>query len=126
MAIAVIAMHLHLSQVLMCKFANLQIMNTNDNMLTDISAELENEYGLPGSPERDRFDEAAYAFYTGQLLLDARKEAKVTQSELARRIHSTKSYVSRIENGLVTPSVVTFYRIISALDLRIDIVKSIR
>lgn len=100
-------------------------MSTKENLLTDISAELEQEFGAPGTPERTKFDDDAYAFYTGQILLDARKEAKVTQSELAKRIHSTKSYISRIENGVVNPSVGTFYRIMDALGLRVEIVKPI-
>lgn len=100
-------------------------MNTNENMLTDISAELEKEFGKPGTPERAKFDEEAYAFYTSQILLDARKEAKVTQSELAKRIHVTKSYISRIEHGTINPSVSTFYRIMNALGMRVEIVKSI-
>jgi len=100
-------------------------MNTRDNMLTDISAELNNEFGLPGTPERTQFDEEAHAFYAGQILLEARREAKVTQSELAKRINSTKSYISRIENGTVNPSVSTFYRMMEALGLRIEIVKPI-
>ena len=37
-----------------------------NNMLTDISAELDREFGTPGAPEREKFDEEAYAFYTGQ------------------------------------------------------------
>ena len=37
-------------------------------MITDISAELEKEFGAPGTPERAKFDEEAYAFYTGQIL----------------------------------------------------------
>lgn len=100
-------------------------MNIKNNMLTNISAELDEEFGAKGTPERAKFDEEAYAFYTGQILLDARKEAKVTQSELAKRINATKSYVSRIENGLINPSAATFYRIINALGLRIEIVKPI-
>ena len=92
-------------------------MNTKDNMITDISAELEKEFGVPGTPERAKFDEEAYAFYTGQILLEARREAKVTQSELAKRINATKSYISRIENGSINPSVGTFYRIMNALGL---------
>lgn len=32
---------------------------------------LTNEFGVPGTPEREQFEEEAYAFYTGQLLLDA-------------------------------------------------------
>ncbi len=100
-------------------------MSTKDNMLTDISAELEKEFGAPGTPERAKFDEEAYAFYTGQILLEARREAKVTQSELARKINTTKSYISRIENGSINPSVGTFYRIMNALGLRVEIVKTV-
>ena len=98
-------------------------MNTKDNMITDISAELEKEFGVPGTPERAKFDEEAYAFYTGQILLEARREAKVTQSELAKRIKDTKSSISRIENGSINTSVGTFYRIMNALGLRVEIVK---
>lgn len=98
-------------------------MNTKDNMITDVSAELEKEFGKHGTPERELFDEAAYAFYTGQILYEARKEVNVTQSELAKRINSTKSYISRIENGSINPSVGMFYRIMNALGLRIEIVK---
>ena len=60
-------------------------METNNHQLTDYSAILDKEYGAPGTPERAKFDEEAYAFYTSQILLDARKEAKVSQSELAKR-----------------------------------------
>lgn len=37
-------------------------MSTKNNMLTDISAELDKEFGAPGTPEREKFDEEAYAF----------------------------------------------------------------
>lgn len=100
-------------------------METNNHKITDYSAVLEKQYGKPGTSERAKFDEEAYAFYTGQVLLEARKEAKVTQAELAKRIGSTKSYISRIENGVMIPSVATFYRIMNALGLRIEIVKPI-
>ena len=74
-------------------------------MITDISAELEKEFGAPGTPERAKFDEEAL--------------------ELAKRINATKSYISRIENGSINPSVGTFYRIMNALGLRVEIVKTI-
>ena len=41
------------------------------------------------------------------------------------RIHTTKSYISKIENGVLTPSVSTFYKIIEALGFRVEIVNSI-
>jgi len=56
---------------------------------------------------------------------DIRKEEKITQQELALRIGTNKSYISRIEKGLIEPSVGTFYRIINALGLNIDITKKL-
>jgi DNA-binding XRE family transcriptional regulator len=96
-------------------------MNTKECMITDISAELEREFGKHGTPERAKFDEEAYAFYTSQILLDARKEAKLTQAEVAGRIGVTRSYISRVENGLINPSAATFYRIASALGRSVEL-----
>ena len=100
-------------------------METNNHQIADYDAVLDAKFGKEGTIERVRAEDKAYAFYTGQILLDARKEAKITQSELAKRIHVTKSYISRIENGTINPSVGTFYRIMNALGLRIEIVKPI-
>jgi DNA-binding XRE family transcriptional regulator len=100
-------------------------MQTNDHKIRNYSSVLAAEYGAHGTPERAQFDEEAYSFYTGRILLDARKKARLTQEELAKRIGVDKSYVSRIEKGITTPSVATFYRIIDALGLRIDIVKPV-
>ena len=91
------------------------------NNITDYDAILESRYGKEGSPERLQFEEEAKAFYAAQLLLQARKEAKVSQSELALRVGTTKSYISKIENGVVEPGVGLFFRLINALGLRIDI-----
>ena len=46
-----------------------------------------------------------------------------TQAELARRTQTTKSYISRIENGVIIPSVAVFYRMIAALGMTVEIVK---
>ncbi|MBO4614063.1 MAG: helix-turn-helix transcriptional regulator [Bacteroidales bacterium] len=98
-------------------------MQTNNHQIKDYSAELDRKYGAVGTKEREQFDEEAWNFYTGQLLLELRKESKMTQEELAQRINSSKSYVSRIERGQIIPSVSVFYRIINALGLRVDIVR---
>lgn len=90
--------------------------------ITDISAELDDLYGKKGTVQRAQFDEEAWNFYTSQILLDARKDAKLTQQELASRTNTTKSYISRIEKGTIVPSVGMFYRIISALGKRVAIV----
>lgn len=96
-------------------------MQTNNRKLTDYSAVLEQQYGAHGTPERAKFDEEAYAFYTSQILLDARKEAHLTQKELAERIGAEKSYISRIEKGITVPSVATFYRIVAALGRSVEL-----
>ena len=76
--------------------------------------------GAEGTPERAEAEEKAYAFYTGQIIEDARKKAKITQAELARRIGSDRSYISRLESGQTEPKVSTFYRIMNALGCRIE------
>ena len=86
-------------------------METNNHKIVDYSAVLNVQYGAPGTPERAKFDEEAYAFYTSQILLDARKNARLTQEELAKRIGANKSYISRIEKGLTVPSVATAHPI---------------
>lgn len=98
-------------------------MNTNDCMVNDYSAVLDKKYGKIGTPEREAFNEEAYNFYTGQILLNARKEAKVTQAELASKLNVNKSYISRIENGAINPSAGMFYKILGALGFRVEIVK---
>lgn len=96
-------------------------MQTNDHKVRDYSSVLNQKYGAHGSRERAQFDEEAYAFYTSQILLDARKNAHLTQQELAARIGVDKSYISRIEKGITVPSVATFYRIVSALGLTVNL-----
>ena len=100
-------------------------MSTKDNMIQDYDAVLDSRYGKEGTVERNKFEEDAYAYYTGQIIRDARKEAKISQSELARRTKTTKSYISRIENGNITPSAAVFFKLIGALGMSIEIVKTI-
>ena len=92
-------------------------------MINDYDAVLDASYGKEGTPERIKFEDDAYAYYTGLLLRDARKEAKVSQAELARRTQTTKSYISRIENGVIIPSVAVFYRMVAALGMAVEIVR---
>lgn len=100
-------------------------MKTGDNIVRDYDAVLNEKYGEPGTPEREAFRAEAEAFYTGQILKESRKDVHMTQGELAAKLNVTKSYISRIENGLITPSVTVFYRIIEALGMRVEIVKPI-
>lgn len=86
---------------------------------------LDKRYGAVGSPEREAFRKEAYAYYMGQVIREARREEKITQTELGKRIGANKSYISRIENGLIDPTISTIYSIITALGLRIEIVRPV-
>lgn len=92
-------------------------------MIQNYDAILDAKYGKEGTPERIRFEEDAYAYYSGLILRDARKDAKVSQAELAKRTQTTKSYISRIENGIIIPSVAVFYRMVAALGMSVEIVR---
>lgn len=96
-------------------------MKTNNHKIVDYDEVLDNEFGAVGTQQRAQAEERAYNFYSGQILLEARKEAQMTQSEVAEKIKSSKSYISRVENGTIIPSVGTFYRIVNALGMRVEI-----
>ena len=90
------------------------------NELIDFDAILDARHGKVGSPEREQFRKEAEAYCVGQIISDARKREKMTQSELAKQVGVTKSYISRIENGLVEPGAGLFLRIIGAMGLNIE------
>ena len=92
----------------------------NDNEMFDVDAQLDAAFGKEGSPDA-MAEERANAFFTGQIIEDARKRANITQEELAQRIGSNKSYISRVEKGRTEPKVSTFYRIIAALGLTVEL-----
>ena len=100
-------------------------METNNHKIADYDAVLDAKFGKEGSPERFEAENRAYAFYSGNVILQARRDAKMTQSELAKKINVTKSYISRVEHGLINPTAGMFYRIIEALGMRVEIVKPV-
>jgi len=89
--------------------------------LPTVNDELDQKYGKTSTASREKFSMEARAYYTGQLIEDARKNAHLTQEELANRVGANKSYISRIENGKTEPKVSTFYRIAAALGLSVEL-----
>lgn len=85
----------------------------------NVSEELDRTFGAPGSESRRQAENQAWEEYNAQILLDARKESGMTQSELADKIGADKSYISRVERGLTIPSIATFYRMVSAMGLSV-------
>ncbi len=84
---------------------------------------LDAKYGKIGTSEREEFHKQAYAYCVGQIILNARKQEGITQSVLAQKVGTDKTYISRIEKGIIEPGVGLFFRIMDALGLKVDIVK---
>ena len=72
---------------------------------------LDVKYGKVGEKERDAFEERAQYFVISEMLKEARKEAKLTQEQLAQKVGTKKSYISRLENGKCDIQLSTLYRI---------------
>lgn len=87
----------------------------------NVSEELNSVFGVPGTESRRMAENQAWEEYNAQILLDARKESGLTQSELAEKIGADKSYISRVERGLTIPSISTFYRMVSAMGLTVEL-----
>lgn len=96
-------------------------MPTNNHKIEDYDIVLDAKFGKEGTVERIEAENKAYAFFTGQIIEDARKKAQMTQEELAKKIGTNKSYISRVESGKTEPKVSTFYRIVAALGLTIEL-----
>lgn len=72
---------------------------------------LDIKYGSIGTNKRNQFEEMAQYFVISTLLKEARKEANMTQDELAEKLGTKKSYISRLENGKCDIQISTLYRI---------------
>src|SRR6185312_2523415 len=72
---------------------------------------LDIKYGKIGTNKRDEFEEKAQYFVISEMLKEARKEANMTQEQLAEKVGTKKSYISRLENGKCDIQLSTLYRI---------------
>ncbi len=86
-------------------------METNKNIKT-FSQHLEERYGKTGTESRIAFEVKAKSFAIGELIKEERKQAKMTQEQLAQKIGAKKSFISRIENGKSDIQLSTFYKLI--------------
>ena len=63
----------------------MNIMQANPK-IGSMDAVLDKLYGKVGSPEREEFRKEAYSYCVGQIISNARKQEKMTQSELAEKV----------------------------------------
>ena len=72
---------------------------------------LDLEHGKIGTESRNAYEEGAQMFIISEMLKAARKEAKMTQEQLADKAGTKKSYISKLENGKGNIQLSTLIRI---------------
>ena len=69
-------------------------------------------YGKRGIAKRKELEAGYENFKLGALLHDARLEKGLTQEELAQKVGTTKSYISKIENNVKEVRISTLQKIV--------------
>ena len=82
---------------------------------------LDVEFGKVGSDTREEFERETEAFCLAQTLKEERKRAGLTQEELAEKIGTKKTYISRLENGKADIQLGTLFRIFEGLGRRVSL-----
>jgi ribosome-binding protein aMBF1 (putative translation factor) len=82
-----------------------------DNIMT-LEQFKDKHYGKRGTAKRDELEAGYENFKIGALIHEARLEKGLTQEELAEKVGTTKSYISKIENNIKEVRLSTLQRIV--------------
>jgi DNA-binding Xre family transcriptional regulator len=69
-------------------------------------------YGKRGTKKRDEYEAGYESFKIGVLIHDARLKKGLTQQELAEKVGTTKSYISKLENNVKEVRLSTLQKIV--------------
>ncbi len=84
---------------------------TNKN-ITTLEEFKEKNYGKRETKKRDELEAGYENFKIGAMLQQARLERGLTQAELAEKVGTTKSYISKIENNMKEARISTLQKIV--------------
>jgi ribosome-binding protein aMBF1 (putative translation factor) len=87
-------------------------MKTRNNNIMTLHQFKEKHYGKVGTKKRDELEEGYENFKIGALIHEARLEKGLTQEELAAKVGTSKSYISKIENNIKEVRLSTLKKII--------------
>lgn len=87
-------------------------MKAENKNLISLEEFKEKNYGKAGTANRDELEAGYEAFKIGTLIHDTRLELGMTQEELAEKVGTSKSYISKIENNLKEARISTLQKII--------------
>ena len=78
-------------------------------------------FGAVGTPQRDQFEMECDAFIIGEQLKDERLRAGLTQEQLANKIGTKKSFISRVERGHADIQLSTLVKLFRGLGRQISV-----
>lgn len=87
-------------------------MKTKKRNILTLDQFKEKHYGKRGTKKRDQLEIGYENFKVGALIHEARIEQGLTQEELAEKVGTTKSYISRIENDIKEVRLSTLQKIV--------------
>ena len=89
--------------------------------ITPIEVLISEDFGAPDTPQREQFEIECDAFIIGEQLKDERIRAGLTQEQLAEKIGTQKSFISRIEHGRVDIQLSTLVRLFQGLGRHVSV-----
>ncbi len=89
--------------------------------LTPIEDLITEDFGAVGTPERDLFEMECDAFVIGEQLKDERLKAGLTQEQLANKIGTKKSFISRVEKGRTDIQLSTLVKLFRGLGRHVSV-----
>lgn len=87
-------------------------MKAKNKNLTTLEEFKDKNYGKLGTKERDELEAGYEAFKIGALIHDTRIKMGMTQEQLAEKVGTTKSYISKIENNVKEARISTLQKIV--------------
>jgi len=67
------------------------------------------------------YNDSQPEFEIAKAIIRARIENKITQKELAKRMNTTQSVISRLEHGRTSPSIALLKKVATALNVTLQI-----
>ena len=89
--------------------------------LTPIEDLIAEDFGAPGTAERNAYDMECDTFIIGEQLKAERAKAGLTQQQLAEKIGTKKSFISRIENGRADIQISTLVKLFNGLGRQVSV-----
>jgi len=87
-------------------------METRNSNIMTLEQFKDKNYGKLGTKKRDELEAGYENFKIGVLIHQARLEKGLTQEELAVKVGTTKSYISKIENNIKEARLSTLHKIV--------------